>query len=305
MPKRISPVALETLKEALAKIYWYKKELKRFMTASLGQTNLLSVANWEDDYKIKIVSDIIEYLASDQDKYLAHLERLIHDVCEIKTFAHLEKLEDGETRAKAARQAVQSLKVIFEGHESIIKSEKETAKLREESARERNSAMAFQSKLEGLKNTYTAPAMSKDDPQQRGRDLEELMYNIFNLFDLDAKASFSLKGEQIDGAFSLDGTDYLFESKWHQRPVSRADMDAFSAKVTRKLENTLGLFLSINGFSQDGIDIYSNVRASFILMTGADLMAVVDGRIDFLAMLVRKRRHASQTGKVLLEVSEF
>ncbi|MBW4518090.1 MAG: hypothetical protein KME11_23085, partial [Timaviella obliquedivisa GSE-PSE-MK23-08B] len=44
---------------------------------------------------------------------------------------------------------------------------------------------------------------------------------------------------------------------------------------------------------------------SFILMTGADLMAVVDGRIDFLAMLVRKRRHASQTGKVLLEVSEF
>ncbi len=62
MSKRISPVALETLKEALAKIYWYKKELKRFMTASLGQTNVLSVANWEDDYKIKIVSDIIEYL---------------------------------------------------------------------------------------------------------------------------------------------------------------------------------------------------------------------------------------------------
>lgn len=39
------------------------------------------------------------------------------------------------------------------------------------------------------------------------------MYDIFELFDLDPKVSFENKGEQLGGAFTLDGTDYLFEAK--------------------------------------------------------------------------------------------
>jgi hypothetical protein len=38
---------------------------------------------------------------------------------------------------------------------------------------------------------------------------------------------------------------------------------------------------------------------------GADLMAVLEARIDFVELLRRKKRHASQTGRILFEIHEF
>ena len=35
--------------------------------------------------------------------------------------------------------------------------------------------------------------------------------------------------------------------------MSAKDLDSFAAKVSRKLDNTLRLFVSVNGFSEDGI----------------------------------------------------
>jgi hypothetical protein len=85
-----------------------------------------------------------------------------------------------------------------------------------------------------------------------GYRLEKLLRTLFELCDPDPRASFKIVGEQIDGAFTFEGTDYLFEGKWQQELVSAADLDILAGKVSRKLDNTLGLFLSVNGFSEDG-----------------------------------------------------
>jgi len=50
--------------------------------------------------------------------------------------------------------------------------------------------------------------------------------------------------------------EYLVEAKWQKANVSIQDLDGFSAKVNRKLDNTLGLFLSINGFSADAVSLH-------------------------------------------------
>lgn len=55
--------------------------------------------------------------------------------------------------------------------------------------------------------------VSSENAQTRGFELEKIMYEMFELFDLDPKAAFKNLGEQIDGAFSLEGTEYLFEAK--------------------------------------------------------------------------------------------
>jgi len=80
-----------------------------------------------------------------------------------------------------------------------------------------------------------------------------LLRSLFELCDLDPRASFKIVGEQIDGAFTFEATDYLFEGKWQQELVSAGDLDVLAGKLSRKLDNTLGLFLSINGFSEDGV----------------------------------------------------
>ena len=303
MSQRLNPVALECLKDALSKIYWYKGELQSFIRNSVSDPAVLHVGNW-NDYKRQIVSDIVDHLAADQDKYLGHLRRLIYDVCEFKSFQHLERLEDGAQKAARAREAVAALKQHVEKHDAATKEREDIEKKRREEAERLNRSKAVLQKLEDVKKRYISLVMSAD-PHSRGVELEKVMYDIFEIFDLDPKAAFKLKAEQIDGAFSLDGTDYIFEAKWHQEAISRADMDAFAGKVGRKLENTLGLFLSINGFSKDGIDIHSAGRSQFILMTGGDLMAVLEGRIDYVSLLRRKKRFAAQTGRILLEIHEF
>ena len=139
---------------------------------------------------------------------------------------------------------------------------------------------------------------------ERGYELEKIFYDLFTLFDLDPKASFKNSGEQIDGAFNLEG-DFLLEGKRQKERVGVQELDAFASKVRRKLDNTLGLFFSMNGFSEDGIAAHSKDRPVLLLMTGEDLTAVLEGRIDFVSLLLRKRRHASLTGNILLRVTEM
>ncbi len=61
--------------------------------------------------------------------------------------------------------------------------------------------------------------------------MEKIIKELFDLFDLDPKASFKLVGEQIDGAFTFEGTDYLFEGKWQKDLVTASDLDSLGVIV--------------------------------------------------------------------------
>lgn len=82
-------------------------------------------------------------------------------------------------------------------------------------------------------------------------------------------------------------------------------LDALAGKLSRKLDNTLGLYLSINGFSEDAVKTHSSDRRLMLLMDGSDLLAVLEGRIDLIQLLLRKRRYASQTGNIHLRIYEI
>jgi restriction endonuclease Mrr len=185
------------------------------------------------------------------------------------------------------------------------KKEQDDLVERQKKAKEKLKAnAAVREKLEQLKGRYMS-LVTSTNPQTRGFELERVMYDLFELFDLDPKASFRNTGEQIDGAFSLASTDFLFEAKWRQEQTDAADLDSFASKVRRKLENTLGVFLSINGFTPTGIAAHSSGGAVIVLMDGADLMAVFEERIDFVTLLLRKKRHAAQTGEIYLPIHQI
>jgi hypothetical protein len=42
-----------------------------------------------------------------------------------------------------------------------------------------------------------------------------------------------------------------------------------------------------------------------ILLDGADLMAVLEERIDFVSLLLRKKRHAARTGSIYINVNQI
>ena len=229
----------------------------------------------------------------------------MNEVCKINDFSHLEKLEDGKVKARLAKQAVEALKKQMGHHEDIIKDQVKIDERKQKAKEVLLETQGFQNKLDELKNEYSY-LIDSVEAQKRGFQFEKLMKDLFNLFDLDPKASFRNNGEQIDGAFTFENNDFLFECKWEKNPVNVGDIYKFSGKLTGNLDNTLGLFLSINGFSQDGLEAYSKGnRPNLILIDGFDLMAVLEGRIDLKELLLRKRRHASQTGNIYLKINEI
>ncbi len=303
MAKRLSPAATVALKEALCAVYWYKADLRSFLQQCLSNAAVLATLNW-NNYKRQIVSDLVDYLTRNQDTHIGDLTRLCHEVCGVSTFTHLEQLDGGAEKAERARAAVAQLRLLVEPHDEVRKEEDELAERQRRAAEKLRTNAAVRQRLEDIKTRYMALVISAD-VQGRGYELEKVMYDLFELFDLDPKASFRNTGEQIDGAFSLDGTDYLFEAKWQKEPVNASGLDGFAAKVRRKLENTLGVFLSINSFSPDGVEAHSSGGAVVILMDGADLMAVLEERIDFVTLLLRKKRHAAQTGNIYLRFHQI
>lgn len=301
--KIVSATAIHSLKEALCNIYWYKSDLRSFLQNCLSSKSVLNNTNWQG-YKRQIVSDVVDYLCADQDKYIGDIQRLLHEVSKMDNFRHLENVEDGQKKIKKAKDAVADLRRIVNTHDDVVDEDKKIEERRRKEATKLNNSSAVQGKLEDIKARYMV-LVTSDSPNKRGFELEKILYDLFHLFDLDPKASFKNTGEQLDGAFTLEGTDYLFEAKWEKDPISIQALDGFAGKVRRKLDNTLGLFLSINDFSKDAISAHSVGRPVVILMTGADLMAVFEGRTDFVTLLLRKRRHASLTGNILLRIHEM
>lgn len=300
--KQIAPSAINALREALVAVYWYKSDLRSFLTQSLGDSSLLARLNW-DDYKRNIVSSLVDHLAQNEDIYQRQLLRLMADVSRISEFSHLERLDDGRTKAQQARAAVESLKKQSGAIADVLAEEKEVERRRQQAHERLMQVNSVKEKLNALAKDYFT-LLANDEPQKRGFQLEKLLKELFQLFDLDPKASFRITGEQIDGAFTFEGTDYLLEAKWQKEPIAAADLDSMAGKLSRKLDNTLGLFLSINGFSPDGVQAHSSGRRLMLLMDGSDLMAILEGRIDLMQLLLRKRREASQTGNIYLKIHE-
>lgn len=301
--KRVNPAAINALKEALASVYWYKRDLRNFLIHALDHPDLVGRLNWSD-YKRGIVNGLVEFLARNQDQYLDDLLSLIMAVTSIKDFSHLERLDDGRAKADNARKAVAALQKMSVSYFDMMEEKREREKRREAYLKDNYAKVSFAQSLGNLYQKYKE-LVSLTNSQRRGYELECLLRELFDLFDLDPKASFKLRGEQIDGAFTFEGIDYLLEAKWQEEPIGSKELNDLSGKVARKLDNTLGLFISVNGFSKDAVELHSQGRPVLLLMDGSDLVAVLEERIDLQDLLRRKRRYAAQTGKILISFWEM
>lgn len=142
-----------------------------------------------------------------------------------------------------------------------------------------------------LLREYDHLSNSPDEPQKRGYRLEILLRKLFDIFDISSKRSFTRNsgGEQIDGAFELGGWYYLVECKWQKRAASSKDKDRLLANVRRSGAQTMGVFLSINGWSPNMVSsLKEDPDKRIILVNGDDLRSVLAGEIDLRDMLRSK-----------------
>ena len=210
-------------------------------------------------------------------------------------FSHLQKWDNPNVKIKKAKESVEALRQHTKGYFAIQKEKEEIAERRLSYNTNLQKNRDFLLKLEELKTEfYRMTSMS--NKQKRGFDFEKFINNIFNLYDLNSRCSYRANGEQIDGAFTYEHQDYLIEAKWEKDPMPKSSLLTFEGKVAGKLDNTLGLFISISGFSDNCKP--KNV-SKVILMDSQDIIMVLDNRIDLPMLIYRKKQHASQTGEIL------
>ncbi|MGW4370775.1 restriction endonuclease [Nocardia takedensis] len=253
--------------------------------------------------KYEIVDELVGRLLARETTYQGATLQLMLEVANMTRFLDLEQLEDAEKRIAIARRAVAEMKRHTEQFEILATERERLAAQQAVFEQQAASQRKFEETLVRMKKHFLDMHQT-DNPHSRGKAFEGFLHELFGLFDLNPRAAYDLDREQIDGAFTYDSDDYILEARWRKEKVSREQADSFARKVERKVRNTLGLIVSVNGFTKDAVQEYSS-RTSFLTMDGPDLMYVLEGRIRLDELLARKKRHSNETGECYFPVSQM
>ena len=126
------------------------------------------------------------------------------------------------------------------------------------------------------------------DPHHRGYSIQDLLNNIFRLFDIPVHRSFTRNkgGEQIDGAFEFKNWYYIVECRWRKKVASIRDIDGLRGQVDRSGGQTMGVFLSIKGWSDHVPKLLKqNPTKGILLIDGHDIRSVLVGTIELQELL--------------------
>ena len=130
-----------------------------------------------------------------------------------------------------------------------------------------------------------------DEPNRRGYLLQDLLNRLFDLHEVPVYRSFTRNdgAEQIDGVFTLEGWHYIVECRWRERLADTRSVDGLPGQVQRSGKQTMGLFLSINGWSDNVCGtLKQNPQKCIVLMDGYDLRSVLALEADLREFLMAK-----------------
>jgi hypothetical protein len=147
---------------------------------------------------------------------------------------------------------------------------------------------------------------SLSDRQKAGLELEKVLNGLFELAGLKPREPFRITGEQIDGAVELDHEVYLVEAKWEAGKLGAAPLYEFREKVTGKSPFTRGVFVALNGCTNEAqTAIVARKAPHFFVVDGYDLVTVLEGRISLITMLRNKQRKLSEEGNMFVSVKDM
>ncbi len=217
--------------------------------------------------------------------------RILTDLCKLRDIP-----DKGVDDRNAGLDALRKLKKLAIEQKLFVEEEREKEQVRTKSSEEKQKIIQQRSeKLTSLRELFNEAVMTPER-QKAGYSLEELLKDLFALFEVEYKKSYRTPTQQIDGHFRFEGFDYLVEARWRNELPTESEIGGFKQKVDTKLESTRGIFISILGFRQEVIDQFSKRGGNIILMDGSHLIQVLEGRVDLRDVLRTLIEKAAQEG---------
>lgn len=144
------------------------------------------------------------------------------------------------------------------------------------------------------------------DKRSRGRSFEKLIHSLLESEGLSPNSNFRPEGEEIDGSFVMGQTVFLFEAKWHRAEMPASSIYQFKGKVDGKLIGTIGIYISMSGFSSEAVDALTYGKSiNIILFDKADFTTCIEETDGFKKVLQKKIRVATEKGTAFFPVNSL
>lgn len=289
------PVFEAAVRVAGEALHW-KSSLKQILRNSGVSEN--GYARYSDLSKYQIFRHIWDDLANAG----ARGRKVQHNM--IAALANLDGPDPKAPDPAAARKAIADLRRLAQQANLLVSPEDLAREERRRAAASKAQEVSAKRKqLAALNETFRG-LHSEADKQKRGYAFEKLLAALFRLAELEYHGSYKTETDQIDGALTLDAFTYLIEARWRHSPASDSDLGGLAHKVERRIDATRGLFISMAGFRQEAVNLYRRSKDNrLVLVDGADLTWILEGRIDFVEALREKVRAASVQGDPFVPVS--
>jgi hypothetical protein len=200
-------------------------------------------------------------------------------------------LADNEYEARAVVQKARELVGVLTAAEEKEKAELERAS-RDRAERHRKEREANLKKHSALLLAqFDAASKDDEEPHRRGYLLQDLLNRLFDLHGIPIQKAFirNAGAEQIDAAFEFDGWYYIVECRWRAKLADIRELDGLSGQLGRSGKQAMGLFLSINGWSDNVVPLLKqNQQKNIILMEGYDLRTVLAQPMELRRLLRAK-----------------
>ncbi|MBX3599235.1 MAG: restriction endonuclease [Rubrivivax sp.] len=302
MPERLPAHFVELVQDALLKSYWRRKTFRNALRRNGVAEKFLATWN-EDESKRDLLNRLMPALEA-AERGPAVIKQLAVHLADQVSFPDLTGWPDEAEKLQAARAAVAALKAYIDKERSAAEVQRARAAIREEAERQRQAKIKSQQDLAKLQ-ARVIELHPLAGTQDGGYQFEEWFFDLAIFFDIDCRRPYKVDGRQIDGSLTIDGTTYLVELKFTNSPTDAADIDTFMAKVTTKADNTMGLFVTMSGYTQVAIAEASRPRTPLLLIDSTHIFSVLQGLWELPELIGRLRQHASQTSEAYLPGSKL
>ncbi len=302
MKTRLTPHYISLVYEACLRSFWRRKALAKF----LRQCNISAefLQNWAPDESKRDVLDRLFLRLPKSDKGRSALVRMAGFLMEQESFPDLNNWEDSDVKLKEAHDAVSKLRRYHSRQQEELRSEEDKVAAQRSFAELQRQATQSQQTLRGLNDRLNSLARSLGE-QKAGYDFQEWFFELLDFSELSNRKPYVHRGRQIDGSLTVSGTTYLVELKFTREQAGATDIDSFYKKITTKADNTMGVMVSISGYSSIAKQEASGQRTPMLLLDHNHLYMVLGGIIGLGDLVDRVRRHASQTGEAYLSADDF
>jgi acetyl esterase/lipase len=296
LPEAVRTAVVQVCRDA----FYYRDDVRSLFVGAGVPPGLYDRYDSLENSKAKIARFVLNDLQSLGANGQTVQRKIVEELCHMdRPHPDAPDQERGRAALVELKRAATSLRILVDPDEADRKRRRAQADQQQRARQQR------QERLGALRTQFfdllIAQPRTQAERQRRGYDLEQLLADLFEAYDLSYRRPYRAPHEQVDGSFHFRGFTYTVEAKWEALPPTFGDLVKFKANVDGKLDSTRGLFVSMASFDDNQLEHFLQMprggRNNVILVDAQDLIAIFEGRITLPDALIAKIDAAEQEGR--------